>query len=185
MAVCFTDIVSVTTSTTQFGVGLDAGVLIYNIATKEAIILGEPVVATSTWNDITNKNYITTKTVKINLDAAAVAALGTPQELLPASGADKAYDITDIKFKCTPTSQLDVSSQNLILYLEGLTLYLAMIRNDKLENAAGHFGGVQVQAEHEGAVNKKLYCKLDNDTNPLLGVATMTFWITYTIIDVT
>lgn len=185
MAVCFKDVVSITTSTAAFGVDLAEGTIVYNMDTKEAIILGAPVTAATIWNDIPDKNYITRKTVKVSLLNTDVAVLGTtPFALLPKPGPNKAYDIIDIKWRLNPTSTLDVGGQNLTLYFDGITNYMASIRNSLVEKATELLMGIQVQAEHEFVADARLMCKLNGGIDPLLGVAVMDFWITYSIIDV-
>jgi len=69
------------------------------------------------------------KAIKISLTTVQVAALGTAYELFPAGGADTSYDIIDIKWAVNPSTVLDVGSQNLEIYFEDETKYLALIRN--------------------------------------------------------
>ena len=119
------------------------------------------------------------KAIKISLTTVQVAALGTAYELFPAGGADTSYDIIDIKWAVNPSTVLDVGSQNLEIYFEDETKYLALIRNANVENGSRLVKGVQVQAEHELGINKALYCKLSGSTNPVSGSAKMEFWIIY------
>lgn len=122
--------------------------------------------------------------VKVELDAADVAALGTATELLTTPGANKSYQLVDIKWAVYPTTTLDVGTQNLIIYFEDVSLYLAMIRNDQVESATFLGKGVQIQAEHEWKVDKRIYCKLSGGVNPASGAGTMAFWLIYKVIDV-
>ena len=120
----------------------------------------------------------------IELDTSDVAGLGVPLGLLETPGAGKTYQIFDIKWAVYPTTQLDVGTQDLHIYFEDLTLYLAKVRNDQVESATDLIKGVQIQAEHELKADKGIYCKLSGGTNPASGSATMTFWFIYKIIDV-
>jgi len=119
------------------------------------------------------------KAIKISLTSSQVAALGTAYELFPAGGADTSYQIIDIKWAIYPSSSLDVEGQNLEIYFEDETKYLALIRNASLESGSRLVKGVQVQAEHELSMNKAVYCKLSDGSNPISGSATMDFWIIY------
>ncbi len=122
---------------------------------------------------------------KISLTALQVDALGTtPFELLASPGASKAYQLIDIKWACYPTTTLDVGSQNLIIYVDGITNYLAIIRNNNIETPTTLVKGVQIQAEYELGIDKKIYCKFKDGTDPVSGSASMSFWFIYKVIDV-
>lgn len=131
-----------------------------------------------------NVSASTIKNTKISLTSADVAALGTAYELLPALGSGKAYQIFDVKYYIDPATVLDVGSQNLELYFDGISLYFGLLRNDKVEKSAAFMMGVQVQPEHEVGINAAVKCKLSASTNPVSGSATMTFWITYAEIEI-
>jgi len=121
----------------------------------------------------------TIKSVKLTISTANVALLGTAYELLPALGAYQSYQLIDMKWAISPSSTLDVGGQNLEIYFENQTKYLALIREASLESASTLVKGVQIQAEHELRVNKKLYCKLSGDVNPSSGTAYMYIWVVY------
>ncbi len=123
--------------------------------------------------------------IKVNLSVGDVAALGaTPKELIAAAGTNKAFQLIDIKWAIYPTTQLDVGTQDLIIYNESFSLYLAIIRSKHLDTANTLIKGVQIQGEYELGIDKKLYCKLSGGVNPTSGVATMSFFIIYKVISV-
>jgi len=128
--------------------------------------------------------YAGVKAVKVLLTLSDVSGLGTPVTVLAAPGANKAYQLIDIKWAVYPVVQLDVGAQNLELNFGSITNYLAIIRNDKIESATDYIKGVQVQAEHEIGINQALTCVLSGGANPVSGTATMAFWIIYKLIDV-
>ena len=119
------------------------------------------------------------KAIKLSLTSGQVAALGTAVELFSAGGADTSYQLIDIKWAVNPATVLDVGGQNLEIYFEDETNYLAMIREPYLQSPTRLVKGVQIQAEHELKMNKKIYCKLSGSSNPSSGSATMDFWFIY------
>ena len=125
------------------------------------------------------------KTVKITLTSGQVAALGSAVMLLNNGGADTSYQVIDIKWAINVDTVLDVGEQNLEIYFEDSDSYFALIRNVNLEKVARYPMGVQIQSEHELGVNKKIYCKLSDDINPISGSATMDFWVVYQAISLT
>ncbi len=122
---------------------------------------------------------------RVSLSTTQVAALGTAFTLLstPAS-ANTAYQLIDIKWAMNPTTQLDVGSQDLKIYFEDVTNYLGFVRNVNIESSVRTVNSVQVQPEHEIGVEKKLFCRLSDEENPVSGVATMDFYIIYKIITI-
>ena len=125
------------------------------------------------------------KAVKITLSTSDVAALGTAYELFAAGGADTSYQIIDVKWGLYPSTVLDVESQDLKIYFEDDTKYIAIIRNSSIEDAGRLVRGVQIAAEHELKMNKAVYLKLSGDADPVSGSAKMEFWIVYQTLAVT
>ena len=119
------------------------------------------------------------RTVKLTLTTAQVNTLGTAFELFSGAGTDSSYQLIDLKWAIYPSTQLDVGTQNLEIYFEDMTKYLALIRNVNLESASRLVKGVQIQDEHEIGINKKVYCKLSGSANPTSGAASMDFWFVY------
>lgn len=120
------------------------------------------------------------KSVRVSLTTSDVASLGTAFEIMAApTSADKAYQLIDIKWCLNPSSVLDVGSQNLEVYFYGEPLYLGVILNNELGYGTRNVKGLQIQAGHDVGVEKALYCKLSDDTNPSSGTATLDFYIIY------
>jgi len=123
--------------------------------------------------------------LKVSLTTGQVATLGTEFTLVSAPPANKAYQLIDLKWQITPTTELDVGVQSLEIYFKDMTKYLGLIRADTLEQSSQFVRGVQIQAEHELGIQKGIMCKLSGDTNPTSGSATMDFFFIYKVISLT
>lgn len=129
--------------------------------------------------------YTGISVIKVSLTSGQVDGLGSAFTLMAAPvTSNTAYQIIDIKWGINPSAVLDVESQNLEIYFDTISDYMALIRNNSVEKASRFIRGVQIQAEHEIGINKALLCKLSESSNPDSGSATMNFYIIYKIITV-
>ena len=130
-------------------------------------------------------NFAESYNVTIDLNAIQVAVLGTYKELIAAPGAGKYIRVSNWDVKITVTTQLDVGLQTLtMLYSEEQDEYMGLITNAAIEtDSTKRFIQAELKRGGEMFVNTSVGVILSGTTNPASGDATMSFNITYEILD--
>ena len=123
--------------------------------------------------------------ITVNLSSAQVSALGTYKELIAAPGAGKYIRVSNWDVKITVTTQLDVGGQALnMLYSGGGDDYMGIIPNTAIETASTkRFIQGDLKGGGEILDNTSVGVILSSTTNPASGDATMSFNITYEILN--
>jgi len=114
-----------------------------------------------------------------------VGLLGTYKELIAAPGAGKYIRVSNWDVKITVTTLLDVGSQSLsMLYSGGDDGYMGIIPNIAVEtDSTKRFIQGELKGGAEILANTPVGVILSGTTNPASGDATMSFNITYEILD--